>query len=358
VLGLITVQNENNSARDKRNDVGNGSDSDVQFKLEADPDAVDPLAIFLSDPESHLSDILYLYFRIYKKKLLWSFAQTAFAKLNLESRTLWITDVGASMGFDILYLLRRLTRDFRDPLPYRKVSASLVEGDEKLIDAGERILKSVLAASEIDFQYYRHPLVEGLPLQDESQHLVICSEVVEHLQEPAELLQEVLRVLKPGGFVILTTDNSPSLLQCIKRIPIYLSGKYKKVYARPSPNSTVVTTLRWKGREYPVFGHINLNSTRYWEKLSEDIGFEIARFGTYESIRRGGGSKSPVALAGYFALGALVHLMPRRLGRFFGEHNDAAFEEARTVISELSNREHMLRPAAPALNTGAKAGPP
>jgi hypothetical protein len=46
----------------------------------------------------------------------------------------------------------------------------------------------------------------------------------------------------------------------------------------------------------------------------------IAAFGTYESIRRGGGSKSPVALAGYFALGALVyHLMPRRLSRFFGD---------------------------------------
>jgi SAM-dependent methyltransferase len=321
VLSLITVPDENNSTREKRDDIGCPSHSDVQFNFEANPGKVDPLAIFLSDPESHLSDILYLYFRIYKKKLLWAFAQTAFAELKLDkSQTLWITDVGASMGFDILYLLRRLTRDFRDPLPYRKVFVSLVEGDEKLIDEGKRTLRNVLAASKVDFQYYCYPLVEGLPLQDESQDLAICSEVVEHLQEPAELLQEVLRVLKPGGFLILTTDNSPSLLQRIKRIPVYLSGKYENNYARPSPNSEVVTTLRWKGREYPIFGHINLNPTRYWEKLSEDIGFEIASFGTYESIRRGGGSKSPVALAGYFALGALVyHLIPRRLGRYFGD---------------------------------------
>jgi len=321
VIGLITVPSENNSTREKRDDIGNASRSDVQFKLGSDPAKADPLAIFLSDPESHLSDILYLYFRIYKKKLLWAFARTAFAKLELDkSQTLWITDVGASMGFDILYLLRRLTRDFRDPLPYQRVFVSLVEGDEKLINEAKRTLKHVLAASEVDFQYYRYPLVEGLPLRDETQHLAICSEVVEHLQEPAELLQEVLRVLKPGGFLILTTDNSPSLLQRIKRIPVYLRGKYEKIYARPAPNSAVVTTLQWNGREYPIFGHINLNPTRYWEKLSEDIGFEIAAFGTYESIRRGGGSKSPVALAGYFALGALVyHLMPRRLGRFFGD---------------------------------------
>ena len=320
MIGLITVPSENNSTREKRDDIGNASRSDVQFKLGSDPAKADPLAIFLSDPESHLSDILYLYFRIYKKKLLWAFARTAFAKLELDkSQTLWITDVGASMGFDILYLLRRLTRDFRDPLPYQRVFVSLVEGDEKLINEAKRTLKHVLAASEVDFQYYRYPLVEGLPLRDETQHLAICSEVVEHLQEPAELLQEVLRVLKPGGFLILTTDNSPSLLQRIKRIPVYLRGKYEKIYARPAPNSAVVTTLQWNGREYPIFGHINLNPTRYWEKLSEDIGFEIAAFGTYESIRRGGGSKSPVALAGYFALGALVHLMPRRLGRFFGD---------------------------------------
>jgi SAM-dependent methyltransferase len=321
MLGLITVPNENNSAREKRDDIGNGSESHVEFKLEADPRQVDPLAIFLLDPESHLCDILYLYFRIYKKRLLWEFVQTALAKLKLdESETLCMTNVGASMGFDVLYLLRRLTRNFRNPLPYRKVFVSLVEGDEKLIEAGKRTLKNVLDATEAYFQYYRYPLVEGLPLKDETQHLAICSEVVEHLQEPAELLQEVLRVLKSGGFLILTTDNSPSLLQRIRRIPVYLSGAYRKVYARLSPNSEVAATLRWQGREYPIFDHINLNPTRYWKKLAEDTGFEIASFGTYESIRRGGGSKSPVALAGYFALGALVYrLMPRRLGRFFGD---------------------------------------
>ena len=76
----------------------------------------------------------------------------------------------------------------------------------------------------------------------------------------------------------------------------------------------------WNGREYPIFGHINLNPTRCWEKLCIRAGFELGAYGTYESIRRGGGSKSPLALAGYFALGALVYyLLPRKVGRFFGD---------------------------------------
>jgi len=314
----VTVQDGHNVAGEG---IDNKSRSDAQHKAESDREAGDPLAMFLSDPESHFSDILYLYFRIYKKKLLWNFAQTAFAKLNLDSsKTLYITDIGASMGFDVLYLLRKLSRNFSAPLPYRRILVSLVEGDEKLIAEGERTWKNVMTAREVGFQYYRHPLVEGLPLEDESQHLAVCSEVVEHLQEPARLLHEVFQKLKPGGFLILTTDNSPSLLQRIKRIPVWLGGTYRKVYSRPSTTAEVVTTVRWNAQEYPIFGHINLNSTRHWEKMSEGVGFQIASYGTYESIRRGGGSKSPIVLAGYFALGAMVyHLMPRSLGRYFGD---------------------------------------
>ena len=147
----------------------------------------DPLAIFLSDPESHLSDILYLNFRIYKK-LLWSFMQAALARLRFDrSQTLFIADVGASMGFDALYLLRRLTRNFSEPLPCDRVRLSVVEGDQELIVGGQRTLKKALTTGRVDFEYYHYLLVEGVPLQDRSHHLVICSEVVEHLEEPERL---------------------------------------------------------------------------------------------------------------------------------------------------------------------------
>ena len=287
----------------------------------SEPALSDPLAVFLSDPESHLSDILYLYFRIYKKKLLWSFMQTALARLALDrSDTLSIADVGASMGFDALYLLRRLTGNFREPLPCDRVSLSLVEGDQNLIAGGQRILEKALGSTRVGFRYYQHPLVEVLPLQERSHHLVICSEVVEHLEAPEELLREIFRILRPGGFLILTTDNSPNVLQRVRRIPVWLGRKYRRNYARPTKESEVVGKLVWHGREYPIFGHINLNPTRHWERLCIGAGFQLVEYGTYESIRRGGGSKSPQALLGYFALGAMVYfLLPRRIGRFFGD---------------------------------------
>jgi 2-polyprenyl-3-methyl-5-hydroxy-6-metoxy-1,4-benzoquinol methylase len=290
-------------------------------QVDSGPELADPLAVFLSDPESHLSDILYLYFRIYKKKLLWNFAQAALAGLNLDrSETLSIADIGASMGFDALYLLRRLTRNFREPLPCDRVCLSLVEGDQKLIAGGQRILEKTLASTRVDFEYYHHPLVETLPLQEQSQHLVICSEVVEHLEAPERLLRELFRILRPGGFLVLTTDNSPNLLQLLRRIPVWLSGKYGRNYARPNKEAETTGKVVWNSQEYAIFGHINLNPTRHWERLCIGAGFELAGYGTYESIRRGGGSKSPLALVGYFTLGAVVYyLMPRRIGRFFGD---------------------------------------
>lgn len=44
-----------------------------------------------------------------------------------------------------------------------------------------------------------------LPFIDQAFDLVFCTEVMEHVAEPKRMLQEIHRVLKPGGYLILTT---------------------------------------------------------------------------------------------------------------------------------------------------------
>ena len=46
-----------------------------------------------------------------------------------------------------------------------------------------------------------------LPLRDASADIVISSEVIEHLSDPAEHLRELHRILRPNGTLILTTPN-------------------------------------------------------------------------------------------------------------------------------------------------------
>jgi len=47
-----------------------------------------------------------------------------------------------------------------------------------------------------------------LKFKDNSFDLIWCSEVIEHLKNPAFSISEFRRVLKPGGRMILTTPNS------------------------------------------------------------------------------------------------------------------------------------------------------
>lgn len=48
---------------------------------------------------------------------------------------------------------------------------------------------------------------EELPFPDESFDLVICTQVLEHVQDPRQSLAEIYRVLTPGGGVLLSTHG-------------------------------------------------------------------------------------------------------------------------------------------------------
>lgn len=63
----------------------------------------------------------------------------------------------------------------------------------------------------------RVDIEHGLPFCDASFDLIWCSEVIEHLYNVADTLQEFRRVLKPGGKIVITTPNSYFwLMRCVQ----------------------------------------------------------------------------------------------------------------------------------------------
>jgi len=52
---------------------------------------------------------------------------------------------------------------------------------------------------------------ESLPFSDKSFHLVVGSDVIEHVEDPVQVMREAYRVLVPGGAIFLATPNRWSL---------------------------------------------------------------------------------------------------------------------------------------------------
>jgi SAM-dependent methyltransferase len=51
-------------------------------------------------------------------------------------------------------------------------------------------------------------LNDHIPMDDNSVDVIICIQVLEHLNSPLRALQEMQRVLKPGGYLFMTTPFS------------------------------------------------------------------------------------------------------------------------------------------------------
>ncbi len=73
-------------------------------------------------------------------------------------------------------------------------------------------------------------LIEGLPFDDASFDAVISCEVIEHVRDPVMAIQELTRILRPGGWLFLST---PNLMRLRSRSAFFLTGFHKR--KRPFP---------------------------------------------------------------------------------------------------------------------------
>jgi len=102
---------------------------------------------------------------------------------------------------------------------------------------------------------------EGLSFyQDSSFDLVLASDVLEHLENPAKILREMARVLKPGGDIFISLPNAFNIFE---RLHILRTGNSSR-YARSAPAR---------------LGHISLFPRDVLQSLCERVGLEIRETG-------------------------------------------------------------------------------
>jgi methionine biosynthesis protein MetW len=132
---------------------------------------------------------------------------------------------------------------------------------------------------------YRTDLERGaLPFADDLFDLIICSETVEHLLDPDNLLQEAHRTIRFGGTFILTFPNINQplswLMQVAFDLPPRFSARYKSPHVRDYTLRIMKDILANFGFEilnvtgtfiYPFEGKISRWLATSFPRLSEKI---------------------------------------------------------------------------------------
>ncbi|WP_408995137.1 class I SAM-dependent methyltransferase [Streptomyces europaeiscabiei] len=104
----------------------------------------------------------------------------------------------------------------------------------------------------------------GLPLRSESADAVLFSEVIEHLVDPDAALDEIRRVLRPGGHLMLSTPNLAAWYNRVLLLagvqPVFSEVSLRGIHGRP-------------GTE--VVGHLRLYTARALREFVAASGFEV-----------------------------------------------------------------------------------
>lgn len=129
-------------------------------------------------------------------------------------------------------------------------------------DISERILETARARVDADF---RQGNLESLPFEDGAFDLVLCSQVIEHVLDADAAAAELARVLRPGGTLVISTDNARN----------YVTRGLN------APRTIAVRALRLRGAR----GRIESPATPYtrasFRRLLEDAGFTLERLETF-----------------------------------------------------------------------------
>lgn len=133
-----------------------------------------------------------------------------------------------------------------------------IEGTAKAAERGVRVKQNDLAT--------------GIPFQAETFDLVFCGEVIEHVFDPDFLLDEVWRVLTPGGKLVISTPNLAAWYNRVLLLfgiqPIFTDVSTRKTLGR-------FWTLLGQGSQ-PV-GHIHIYTWAAMKDILKEHKFTIRK---------------------------------------------------------------------------------
>lgn len=112
--------------------------------------------------------------------------------------------------------------------------------------------------------------IENIKFPDSTFDGVMCLGVVEYLDSDEPALREMWRVLKPGGYAVITTPNSMCPFYYIDRAIETMVGVARPVVRTVRPKPPVDPA---KAADLPMVAHRRYNRRR-WQQLMRSVGLE------------------------------------------------------------------------------------
>ena len=140
-------------------------------------------------------------------------------------------------------------------------------------DMYKEAAKDLEKISEISF---KEGSIQDLTLEDESVDAAIVIGVIEYIDKDEESLKELHRVLKPGGFVIVSYPNSKNFIHWLRQL---LRPFISPILRAIIPNSKITSTVYISDIVYRIFNPDNyaLKAKSFGLKLVETVihGFDF-----------------------------------------------------------------------------------
>jgi 2-polyprenyl-3-methyl-5-hydroxy-6-metoxy-1,4-benzoquinol methylase len=149
------------------------------------------------------------------------------------------------------------------------------------IDISEKTIEKAKALNDLSNVTFRVMSAEQLSVSNEKYHAVVCSEVLEHLQQPEKLLQVLHQSLKDDGVLIVTVPNGKGPREVLVTKPVQSlqqnkSWLWKLIQGTKRLLGYKGTTVQSSADDLT---HVQFFTKKSLEKLANTTRFEIVDFG-------------------------------------------------------------------------------
>jgi len=121
-----------------------------------------------------------------------------------------------------------------------------------------------------DWVYKKADITKGIPFEDGQFDCVVCGEVIEHIPNPDFLLNEINRILKKDGYLIIST---PNLVSWANRILVLLG--VQPLYTETSSEVNLGRHFNFLGQGNKVQGHLKIFTYKSLEEILKKTNFTI-----------------------------------------------------------------------------------